>query len=231
MIKLELDNKTIEVPDELSVRKYQMIRKNEIKYSNPLEVLALYLDVETQEIADLPKDSVIFVESYITNQIISKENIKLVETFYHNNVEYGLENDWANMTYGQWVDMEVFSAEDKVQDSIHILLAILYRPIVSKTKKGYVIEKYNSKTTLSRAEQFLDLPISIWFGSANFFLLISLEFINHINNSLSMKTKIIKWMRPITKILPTRLHPKILRDFTLDSPTNWPKKILPSLKK
>lgn len=231
MIKLELDNKTIEVPDELTVKKYQMIRKNEIKYSNPLEVLALYLDCETEELADLPKDSVVFVESYITNQIISKENIKLLETFQHNGIEYGLENDWGNMTYGQWVDMEVFSAEDKVQDSIHILLAILYRPIVSKTKKGYVIEKYNSKTTLERAEQFLDLPISVWFGSANFFLLISLEFINRINSSLSIKTKIIKMMKPITKILPTRLHPKILQDFTLDLPTSWPKKILRSLKK
>lgn len=231
MIKIELDERIIEVPEELSIRKYETIRKNEIKYSNPIELLALYLDANTEEIAELPKDSVEFVETYISNRIISKDNVKLVETFTHNGIEYGLENDWGNLTYGQWVDMEIFSQQDKIQDSIHILMAILYRPIIEKTKKGYKIEKYKSSTTLARAEQFFDLPISYWFGVANFFLLISLESINHINNSLTTKMKILKWTKPIRKILPTFLLPKILQDFTSDSVIDLPKRILLNSKK
>lgn len=215
MIEVLIDDKVQKVSPDMTISMYQTIQKNPKQYNNPSEMLALYLGLTVDELKDLPVDQIRFVEGVLSSHILKPNPDDVVFTFKLNDVTYGLENDWGNMTWGQWVDLEVFSQQDKITDSIHIIMALLYRPVIVEEGTTYKLAPFKSSEVMERAELFrTQLPIAYWFGCANFFFLIVREFISSIENSTKAKMKLIKWMRPITRILPKWLHPKVLRDFT-----------------
>jgi hypothetical protein len=215
MIEILIDGKVQKVNTEMTIELYQTIQKNPLKYTNPSEMLALYLGITVEELKDLPVDQIRFVEGVLSSHILRPNPDDVIYTFQLDGVTYGLENDWGNMKWGQWVDLEVFSQQDKITDSIHIIMALLYRPVVVEKGTEYKLVDFKSAEVMERAEMFRkNLPIAYWFGCANFFFLIAKEFITNIENSTKAKMKLIRLMKPITKILPKWLHPKVLRDST-----------------
>lgn len=215
MIEVLIDDKKVKVPDFLSISQYQKIQKNPIKYNDPTEVLSLFLNIDIDEIKDAPKEQVVFVQKYLMENVLNNQGGEFRETFFIDEVEYGFENDWKNMKWGMWVDMEVFSQTDKIYDNIHILMSILYRPIKERKKGKYILVPYKSSETMERAEIFKEkLSVDYWFGAATFFLLISEQYIKNIKHSLETRIKIYKMVNPILKRLPKFLQPKLLRDFT-----------------
>lgn len=224
MIQVKIDNKTIEVPTQLTISKFQQIQKNPRKYEDVSELLSLYLDITTDELKGLPYEQIKFVESVLT-QHMTEYNNEIVLTFQHNGVTYGFENDWGNIKWGQWVDMEVFSQQDKIIDNIHILMALLYRPITIENGKKYKLEPYDNSTVLERAQIFLDLPIVYWYGCSSFFLSISHEYIKIIQNSLELNLWKEKMLKPLRRILPQWLLPKQRQDIILNSLINSREKI------
>lgn len=223
MIKVKIDGIDHNINPELTIEKYQVIQKNPKKYENQTEILALYLGLEPNELKDLPVDQISFLDSILTTHM-TQPNVDLVYTFKHEGVTYGLENDWGNMTWGQWTDMEVFSQPDKIVDNIHVLLALLYRPIEKEKGTNYKLVKFKSSEVMDRAELFRTVPIVIWFSVANFFFLISKEFVSNTNRSLKRKEKIQKIKYKMMRWIPRNLLPKWLLDFSFNSPINSVKK-------
>lgn len=221
MIEIIIDDQVIKVNPKLTIDKYQKIQGNPVKYAKPEEILALYIDVSVDELRDLPVDKIKFVETALSNYILEPKTRDLVTTFELNGITYGLENDWQHMTWGQWVDLEVYSQSDKLTDNIHMLMALLYRPVVSEKGKDYKLEKFKSSKVDERAELFKnDLPIEMWFGVSTFFLQTLNAYITRIDTSLKAKMKIESYLKPLRKILPKWLLPKPLPDSTLNSLTN-----------
>jgi hypothetical protein len=212
MIKVKVDNITIDVNPELTIEKYQKIQRNPIKYNDPNEVLSLYLDLPIDDLKDLPKQDVKFVENYITEQIITNDKQQVHVTFEHDGVLYGMENDWGNIKWGQWVDMEVFSQPDKINDNIHMLMSLIYRPVISQKGTEYTIEPYKSSEVIKRSEVMKNVPVKYWFGCSTFFLHISHQLVENIKNSLEVTMRLKRILNPILKKLPRFLHPKRLRD-------------------
>ena len=228
MIEVIIDDQVIKVNPKLTIDKYQKIQGNPVKYAKPEEILALYLDISVEELRDLPVDQIKFVESALSNYILEPKVRDLVATFELEGVTYGLENDWQNMTWGQWVDLEVYSQSDKLLDNLHMIMAILYRPVEKEKGKEYKLEKFKSVKVNERAELFKNnLPIEMWFGVSTFFLQTLNEYIERTNTSLKVTMKIQKYLNPILRILPKWLHPKPLRGSTLNSPTNSQQKTSP----
>ena len=219
MIELKFDDRKIIVNPELTIEKYQKIHKDVSRYTKPSEVLALFLGITVDELNTLPVDSIKFVEGLL-NISLTPAQTDIVFTFRHNGKLYGLENDWGNIRWGQYVDMEVYSQPDKIQDSIHIIMALMYREVKIDKNKSYTIVQFDSKSVMQRAEEFKTIPINFWFGCANFFFLISKEYISLISTYSKVRLKIERLMQPILKILPTWLHPKPLPDITLNLPMN-----------
>ena len=62
------------------------------------------------------------------------ENPIVVNQFTHKGVEYGLL-DWDKMTIGEFADLDVITNSSNVDNKLHEMLAILYRPIVKKKWK------------------------------------------------------------------------------------------------
>lgn len=229
MIEVLIGEKTIQVNPELTIEKYQKIQKNLFRYNNTSEILALYLDISVDELKELPYDQIKFTEELLSAHLLEPKTNELVFTFRHKGKSYGLENDWANMRWGQFVDLEVFSQPDKIVESIHIIMALLYRPITIENKKEYKTEPYVSQDILPRANEFLDLPVAYWFGVAQFFFLISNAFTSSLDASLKAKMKIEKLIKPLRKIFPAWLLPKPPQDFISSSLLDLPNKTLQNM--
>ena len=118
MIKVKIDGEEIQINPELTVQKYQIIQKNPVKYQDQSEILGLYLGITKEELKDLPVDQISFLDNLLTAHMTPPQS-DIIFTFKHDGVTYGLENDFGNMTWGQWTDMEVFSQPDKINDNIH----------------------------------------------------------------------------------------------------------------
>jgi hypothetical protein len=222
MIEVVLEDKVIKVSPHMTIGQYQQfIRKQEVYKKNPTELLSLYLNISMNELRDLPLSSVQMVESYITNEMTKDfHKDELYETFEFNGVEYGLENDWSKLSWGAWVDLQVYSSEN-IQEHIHLIMSTLYRPVVSRDKKGkYKIDKYKSDEIDTRGAEFLDLPIIYWFGVSGFFLLMSTLYINNIESSLRWTNKLNKMTMKGWEILPKWLQKRIPLGSILLSPTN-----------
>lgn len=221
MITIQLDDKLVSVQEELNLEKYMKIQKNPIKYNNLVELMSLYLDVDKEELMDIPYDQMKFVETIISTNVLKDSENKIILSFEIDGVEYGFENDWKNIKWGQWVDMEIFSQKDKIYDSIHILMALLYRPIQSKKNDKYTLVPFKSSEVMERAEIFLTkVPARYWFGCANFFFQISNQYISSTKRSLELKTKANKTLMKMSNYLPKWLRPKLLPVSILNSPTD-----------
>ena len=170
MIEIQLNDKVVEVKEEMTISQYQNYQKyKELYDKEPGRLLAMYLNVSYNELKDIPKPQVDFVQNYLTGQMMGAEYKDETHfKFTHNGILYGLENDWAKLAWGAWVDLEVFTS-DNLDENIHRIMAILYRPITEEGKKKYKIEPYKSDDIEDRAEIFKELPIKYWFGAASFF--------------------------------------------------------------
>lgn len=220
MIQITLDDRVINVSTTLTVEKYQQIRSNPIKYSNTSEILALYLGVTVDELKDLPVDQIKFIEGLLTQHLLVPKVEDIYFTFEIDGITYGLENNWGKMTWGQWSDLEVFSQPDKIEQNIHVILALLYRGVKIENGKKYTLEKYKSAEVMERAEIFRKkLGVDVWFGCASFFLLIANAYIINLKSSMEWKMKIERYLKPWRKILPKFLLPKQPQDFISNSPT------------
>ena len=219
MIKIKLDDRIIEVRPKLTISQYQTIQRNPAKYTSTTEVLSLYLGLTPEELKDLPVDQIEFVSGILTQHILNPIN-DILYTFEHNGVTYGLENDWGNMTWGQWTDMEVFSQDDKITDNIHVLMALLYRKVIKQKDGTYKLEKFKSAEVMDRAEEFLTLPVQYWFSCSNFFFHISKEYVGVTKRSLKKRQRRERFLLTLMRWIPSFLLPKRLRDSFLNSLIN-----------
>lgn len=226
MINIKIDKEVLQIDPRLTISRFQKIKRTPEKYKTPTEILSLYLDLEPKELKGLPVDEIKYAEEIITQHLNLEKTNDVVFCFEFQGVNYGLENDWGNMTWGQWTDMEVYSQSDVIQDNIHIIMALLYRPIKIQNGTKYTLEKFNSDDVMARAELFKDLPVSYWYGASTFFLLISNLYIKDIQNSLKTTMLIEKWMKPMRKILPKWLLPKVPQDSISKLLSNSQKKML-----
>ena len=221
MIELEIEDKIVQVKPHLTIQQYQRLKSNEQKYQNSsVETLSLYTDIPVNQLKDLPLEQVNFVQEYITSQITSNSmKDELHNIFTHNGIEYGLENDWTKLAWGGWVDLEVF-ASDKIEDNIHYIMAVLYRPVIDKKKGKYTIKPYKADDIEDRANEFLTLPVNYWFGASVFFFITGNLYISNLESSLIMKNKLNRMMMKGWEILPKWVKKKLPLDSILILPTN-----------
>jgi hypothetical protein len=232
MIEIVLNDKIIEVKPELNIGQFQRIFENMDNYKqDPTQLLSLYLNVPLYDLKDLPREQVEFVERHLTSLLTSPElKDETHFVFEHNGVKYGLENDWTKLAWGAWVDLEVYSSE-KVENNIHKIMAILYRPIVGYKKDKYILEPYKSEEIEDRAEEFKELPFKYWAGCSSFFLLIVTVYMSNLQNSLDTALKLNKTIEKGWKIMPKWVKRKLPLDSILVSPLIFQKKTLRSFNK
>jgi len=233
-IELILDNKVVEVPSQMTLGMYQEIMKTPEKFEkDSIELISLFTNINIEDIKNLKYEEIEVLDFLIAQKINVPKKQELTLCFKHNDIEYGLENDWSKLAWGAWMDFEVYSA-DNIYKNLHKIMAILYRPIIKKGKfnvKKYTIEPYKSQSIEDRAEIMKDVPISYWFGASQFFFSIVLIYIKDTRDSLELQNKMTRITMKGWKILPKFLKKKLPLDSISTSPTNSQKRILQNLKK
>ena len=232
MIQIEVEDKVVEVNPYLTIGQYQNLKRNMDSYKDdPTALLSLYTNIPVRQLKNLPLEQVKFVQEYITTQFTDKSiSDELHNVFTHNGVEYGLENNWQKLAWGAWVDLEVFSSDD-IEENIHLLMSVLYRPIKERKKNKYVLEPYDADTIEERANEFLTLPVNYWFGVSVFFFITVNLYMKDIESSLTMKNKLNQMIVMGWKILPKWVKRKLPLDSILTLPTNLQGKTLPNFNR
>ena len=92
------------------------------------------------------------------------------------NVEFGFIPNLDEMTTAEYVDLNKYT---NTADTLHYLMAILFRPIINKDSFGnYEIQNYQG--TKEYFELMKKTPLSIANGSLFFFINLSTELQNYI---------------------------------------------------
>lgn len=222
MIELVYGDDVIEMADEITIHHYQEITNKQILYEkNPNMLISLFTGIPFNEIKNMQHHEVELIHKVINSKFVIPEENELVLTFTYDGIEYGLENDWSKLAWGAWVDFEVYSAE-KIINNIHLIMAILYRPIISKHKKDpkkYKIVPYKSEEIEERAELFKELPCRYWLGAASFFFQIVNLSISNTESSLRLQNKMNQLIVRAWKILPKWVKKRLQLDSILISPS------------
>ena len=90
------------------------------------------------------------------------------------------------MSLGEFVDLETYV--ENLEDNLHLILSILYRPVTAKKKDKYRIEEY--KPNRERAELFKKhLTVGDFNGASFFFYDLGTTLINNSKKSLTQTNK------------------------------------------
>ena len=218
MIEIQLNDRVIEIQPEITIEQFQRLQNKEDLYkTSPPDLLSLFLNVPVNELKDLPLNQMEFVQTYLMSQMTeSSLKDELYNVFTHNGVEYGLENDWSKLAWGAWMDMEVFSSE-KIEENIHLIMAILYRPITERKNGKYKISPYKADEIEDRAYEFRQLPIKYWFGASSFFFLTATIYTSNIKSSLMWTNNINQKIMKGWEILPKWVKKRLPLDTILVS--------------
>jgi hypothetical protein len=204
MIEFNLDGKDYEIKEHLTIGDYQKIFKIkdlfEDEYLNA-KIINLLTDCPMDTLINAEKHKIDFLATSIF-AMVPRQPINLIDRFELDGVEYGYLPSYKKITFGEFVDLDTLLTKkyDEIIDYLHIITAIMYRPIIkSKSKHNFEIEKYDSVKMEERAELFKNkLDIKFTLGGQFFFT----QFVNNSSNfiRLSLKQKIKKeW--EILKIL------------------------------
>lgn len=112
-------------------------------------------------------------------QIFQTNNDKLIQTFKHNNVEYGFIPNLDEITLGEYTDLDTYISD---WDNMHKAMAVLYRPVNNKLGNSYTIKEYNGSH--ERCELMKTMPLDVVLSSVVFFYNLANELLKYTANYL-----------------------------------------------
>tara|TARA_R100000808_G_C2102483_1_gene119100 strand:- start:162 stop:806 length:645 start_codon:yes stop_codon:yes gene_type:complete len=127
-----------------------------------------------QHLSDMPKEIVRELSVYDVAAIaerlgkMQKEaNSALQHMIVVDGVEYGFHPNLEDITIGEFADIEMF-IKGGVENNMHKIAAVLYRPITEKVGSAYTIEAYGDDVTI-RSEQLKQMTAEQIQSSLVFF--------------------------------------------------------------
>jgi hypothetical protein len=185
MIKFKIDEKEYILPEIISIEKYAKIYKIKDLFSDDYfaaRLLNIMTDAPVEDLIQSDYQEVSYLANYVMSLIPINKDIPFKDRFVLNGVNYGFFPNWKDLSFAEFVDMDTISTKkpEEILDLLHILAAIMYRPITQETTEhDFKIEKYDVDKMKQRSELFkkeLDVKYVI---SAQFF------FINFVNKYLN----------------------------------------------
>ncbi len=207
MIKFKLEEIEYKIPEFISIENYAKIYKVKDLFSDDYfaaKIINIITDAPLEQLLEADYEEVSYLAAYIMSQI-PLEKPKFIDRFEIDGVNYGFFPNWRELTFAEFVDMDTISTKkpDDLLNMLHILAAVMYRPIVEeKSEHDYRIEKYNVETMKERAELFKKkLDVKFVLGAQFFFINYANRFLNysHLSSiptlSIWMKLKLMWVMR------------------------------------
>ena len=214
-ITFEIEGVEYKIPQFLTVGDYVKIFKVKDLFTD--EYFAVKL---ISIVTGAPMDLLMKTNREVVNHL-SAEILKIIpqdkpmfyDRFELNGVQYGFIPSWKKMSFGEFADLDTLMTkkQEEYLDYLHIITAILYRPITKqKSEHKFEIEEYNQYSLDDRSELFKDqLDVKYMLGSQFFFTLFAKNYLMHIpiyfQTWMSMSWMQIKfawkWRKKLWKIV------------------------------
>lgn len=199
MIKFKIDQQEYIVPEKITIENYVKIFKIKDFFSEnyfAAKLINIVTNAPVDDLLQVDYEEVNYVANYLMT-LFPTDKPKFIDRFELNGVHYGFFPNWKDLTFAEFVDLDTISTKkpDEILDMLHILAAIMFRPIVSqKSEHEFEIEKYDVKTMKERAELFKkELDINYVLGGQFFFIKYARMFSGYTQVSLIPKLSI--WMK------------------------------------
>lgn len=191
---LEVQDKEYQIPErwtQVKLGDYQnyMHQSKDVTDAVTLNLLTIscFTGIPYEKVEKIRKGDVDAVLVEFKKLLEKKMNTTLNMIIEIDGIEYGFNPNLKDMTLGEFVDLDNYL--ENAWENMHIIMAILYRPITSKKKKKYSIQEYDG-VDMKRANMFKDkLSIATVNGASSFFLHIGSEYHMSLLSSLSKEQK------------------------------------------
>jgi hypothetical protein len=195
MIEFNLEGNDYEIKEYLSIGDYMKIFKVKDLFEDEYfkaKVVNLLTDCPMEHLINADNHKIEFLATSIF-AMVPRQPLILIDRFSLDGIEYGFLPSYKKISFGEFVDMDTLLTKkpEEVIDFLHIITAIMYRPIISsKSKHDFQIEKYNAETLESRAQLFKEkLDIKFTLGGQFFFTQFAKNYTHFIPLSLKQKIR------------------------------------------
>jgi hypothetical protein len=173
--------------NELTLGRYQRINKvlkDEAKVSDiekVLRIVSAISDIPKRDLYVLDLNSIGKLGQHLTKFLETEPEDELQHIVEVDNIEYGFHPKLEDMTLGEFVDLEMYMKD--IDENLHLIMSVLYRPITNRLKDKYRIEEY--KPDRERANIFKKkLTVKEVHAASVFFYNLERELLIHSNKSL-----------------------------------------------
>lgn len=194
-VTFNVNGKEYEIPDITTIENYIKIFKVKDLFEDEYmkaKVINLITDCPMDDLIKAENHNVEFLSTTIF-ALLPKPPFELIDQFELDGVRYGYLPSYKEISFGEFVDLDTLLTKkpEEVIDNLHIITAIMYRPIISqKSKHNYKIESYNQDNLLERADLFKKkLDVRYALGGQFFFTKFAKRFSNYTPQSLTQKLR------------------------------------------
>ena len=192
--------------DDITIGDYQELCSIESEgVQRTVDIVSLLTDKDSDEIRRLPLGEFFDYQKRI-GFISTSPDAYVLDTFELDGVEYGRIPDLDFIRTDEWMDIVTW--KDKSIDNMHLITAVLFRPITKKSDDGsYEIEEHKQEGFMKRADKFKnELSISKVYGTQVFFSLFALEFLVSIQDYSTPPPQKKETMKKTSRKKATQKH-------------------------
>jgi len=182
-----MKTKTLKVPNklnELTLGQYQKFNKviSEEPDKDYLQkkTIEIFCGVNISEVSNYKYNSITKIVDIINKMFENKP--QLIDRFSHNGKTFGIIPKLDDMTFGEFVDLDLLMGDWETMDKA---MAVLYREVKENKKSKYTIEPYNSEKEID----FKNMPLDVALGALFFLKSLKKELTNHTKNYLLNNSK------------------------------------------
>jgi hypothetical protein len=209
MVKFNLKEKEYILNDYLTIEQYVKIFKVKDLFTDQYfaaKLLNLVTEIPLEEVMKCDYEEINYLSSYILTLIPLEKNVPFIDRFELDGVDYGFFPNWRDLTFAEFVDIDTISTKkpEEVLNMLHILAAIMYRPIDHEiSEHNFLIEEYDVKTMVPRSELFKKkLDVKYILGGMFFFINFAKKYslfsqASSTQMTWKMKVKILWKMRKL----------------------------------
>ena len=165
--------------NEITLEQYQRFVK--IQSSNTDEnfitskLIEIFCGIKLPDVLKLRVNDVALITNILTDMLNTQP--QLVQRFKMNGIEYGFIPDLDDMSLGEYIDLDTHLGD---WENIHKAMAVLYRPIKSKSGNRYNLVPYDGKSF----EDMKGMPLDAVLGSIVFFYNLGIDLSKAMMNYL-----------------------------------------------
>lgn len=184
-ITFELDKKQYELPNFLSIDNYVKVYKVKDFLGEEFfqaKLLNAITGAKMESVLKASHSEITYLSNYLISLFPNTE-YPFSDSFTLNGIDYGFIPSWKNMSFAEFVDLDTLMNKptNEIIENLHIICAIMYRPITKKeSEHDFTIEDYDSQTMIKRADLFRkELDVKYVLGGQFFFSQFAEQSLNN----------------------------------------------------